>query len=64
MPGFSAALPDSTVPLMNSDNYPLPAMTDADTGDTPIILDVLDFDTNDRFDFIIFTSNSITINPT
>ena len=51
MPRFSTSLPDSTVALMTSVNYPLPTMTDDDTGDIGRILYVKDSAGND-LDFI------------
>lgn len=45
---------------MSSFNYPLPAMSDADIGDTPKISNVID-STGETTGFIQFTDTSITI---
>jgi hypothetical protein len=45
---------------MTSFNYPLPAMTDPDIGDTPKISIVID-STGETTGFIKFTATSITI---
>ena len=61
---FSTSLGPITVPLMKSENYPFPSITDPDIGATTSVSDVKDSATGTLPNFITKTSNSLIIYPT
>ena len=60
---FSTSLGPITVPLMKSENYPFPSITDPDIGATTSVSDVKDSATGTLPSFITFTTTSATIYP-
>ncbi len=63
VPAFSTALPNVTVQLMKSVNYPFPSIIDPDYGATTSVLSVKNNATNTLPSFINFTSTSLIISP-